>query len=324
MGGRIGILTGGGDAPGLNAVIRAATRTLLRRGRRVFGIQDGFEGLLLRRGRELGHDDVAGILARGGTILGTANRGQVLSRVEEAVENARRWELDGVIAIGGDGTLRISHTMQKAGLRVVAVPKTIDNDVPATDVTFGFDTAVTVAARAVEDLHSTADAHGRIMVVEVMGRTAGWIALYAGVAGGADVILLPEIGVDLQAVARCIKDRHRRRRYTIVVVAEGVGNGILLGKDLERLTGIEARATVLGHLQRAGSPTPADRLLGTRYGRAAAELAAKGGWGRLVALRRGVLTSGPISGVAGRTRRVPRNHELLRVARDVGTFLGIE
>ncbi|HYF01583.1 MAG TPA: 6-phosphofructokinase, partial [Planctomycetota bacterium] len=171
---------------------------------------------------------------------------------------------------------------------------------------------------------STADAHGRIMVVEVMGRTAGWIALYAGVAGGADVILLPEIGVDRKSVAQYIKERHTRRRYTIVVVAEGVGPGIPLGKDLERLTGIEARTTVLGHLQRAGSPTPADRLLGTRYGRAAADLAVKGGWGRLVAIQRGVLTSVPIARVAGHTRQVPLNHELLRVARDVGTHLGID
>ncbi|HXX92262.1 MAG TPA: ATP-dependent 6-phosphofructokinase [Planctomycetota bacterium] len=319
---RIGILTGGGDAPGLNAVIRAVAKTLLLSQVEVLGIEDGFEGLLHDRVRRLSFDDVSGILARGGTILGTSNRGDPLRELDRAIGTYRKWELDGMVAIGGDGTLRIAHEFSKKGARIVGVPKTIDNDVAATHVTFGFDSAVSVAASAIESLHSTADAHRRIMVVEVMGRTAGWIALTAGVAGGADVILIPELKNDLDEVAEYIRERHRTRRFTLAVVAEGAGSGPRIGAELQKKTGYEARVSVLGHLQRAGQPTPNDRVLSTRFGCGAADLVLRGKWGRMVAVQRGQFTDVPLREVAGKVRRVPRDHELIRAARSVGTFLG--
>jgi 6-phosphofructokinase 1 len=319
---KVGILTGGGDAPGLNAVLRGVVKTLARRGHQVWGVLDAFEGLVEGRGRPLAYDDVSGILARGGTLLGTSNKGDAPRRLREGLANYRRWGLDGLVAVGGDGTLRHAYALSRLGARVVGVPKTIDNDVAATDVSFGFDSALSVAAGAVEALHSTAEAHGRIMVVEVMGRSAGWIALYAGLAGGGDVLLLPELGFDLRRVAAYVRERHRTRRYTVVVVAEGAASGADVARRLSRLTGIESRVTVLGHLQRAGSPTPADRLLGTRYGVGAAGLVLAGRWGRMVALKAGKLTSVPLASVAGKVRRVPKGHELLRAARAVGTCLG--
>ena len=319
---RIGILTGGGDAPGLNAVIRAVTKTLLIRGVSVFGIEDGFEGLIHDAVRPLSFDDVSGILARGGTILGTSNRGDPVRHLGPAMKTYRKWKLDGIVAIGGDGTMKVAHAFSKHGARIVGVPKTIDNDVAATHVTFGFDSAVSVAAMAIESLHSTADAHRRIMVVEVMGRTAGWIALYAGVAGGADVILIPELSVDLDEVAEYIRDRHKTRRFTLVVLAEGAGSALKVGPELQKRTGYESRVTVLGHLQRAGHPTPADRILSTRFGCGAAELVLRGKWGRMVAVQKGRFTHVAISQVAGKVRRVPPDHELIRAARAVGTYLG--
>jgi 6-phosphofructokinase 1 len=319
---RIGILTGGGDAPGLNAVIRAVAKSLLPRGVRVLGIADGFEGFLRRDARELSVDDVSGILPRGGTILGTANRGDAPGRLREAFAAYRRWKLDGLVAVGGDGTHRLAHEFSKLGARVVGVPKTIDNDVEATEITFGFDSAVAVAAQALDALHSTADAHGRILVLEVMGRHAGWIALYAGVAGGADVILMPELGFDLDRVAEYVRRRHRRRRFTLVTVAEGAARGDDVARGLQDRTGIDARSIVLGHLQRAGSPTPFDRVLATQFGGTAAELAMAGKFGRMVALRGGRVTTVPIARVAGKLRLVPPNHPLVRTARAVGTCLG--
>jgi 6-phosphofructokinase 1 len=318
---RIGILTGGGDAPGLNAVIRAVAKTLLLRGVTVIGIEDGFEGLVHGTGRPLLFDDVSGIIARGGTILGTSNRGEVLDRIPQAVRTCRRWKLEGIVAIGGDGTLKIAHEFEKKGVRIVGVPKTIDNDVASTHVTFGFDSAVHVAAQAVESLHSTADAHRRIMIVETMGRHAGWIALYAGVAGGADVILIPELPRDLGKAAAFIRRRHKSRRFTLVVLAEGAGKGAQVGADLERRTGYEARVMVLGHLQRSGAPTPADRILATRFGCGAAELVLAGRWGRMVAVQKGGFTDVALAEVAGKVRTVPPDHELLRAARSVGTHV---
>jgi ATP-dependent phosphofructokinase / diphosphate-dependent phosphofructokinase len=319
---RIGILTGGGDAPGLNAVLRGVVKSLAQHGLEVWGIQDGFEGLVHSRGHVLTHDDVSGIIARGGTILGTTNRGEAPEKMDRCYEVYKRWGLDGIITVGGDGTHKIAHQFMKKGGKVVGVPKTIDNDVAATELTFGFDTAVSVATHALEALHSTADAHGRIMVVEVMGRTAGWIALYAGVAGGADVIILPELGYDIDRIAEFVRQRHKTRRFTIVVVAEGATSASFVAKELSKLTGVESRVTVLGHLQRAGGPTPFDRVLGTRYGCAAADLVMKKGWGRMVALKGGQITSVPIAQVAGRVRLVPRSHELIRAALAVGTHLG--
>ncbi|MFN3484170.1 MAG: 6-phosphofructokinase, partial [Planctomycetota bacterium] len=273
---RIGILTGGGDAPGLNAAIRAAAKTLLFRGTTVLGILDGFEGLVTARARALSLDDVSGILARGGTILGTANRGDAPALMDCAVRTFRRWKLNAVLVLGGEGTQRLAYEFERRGGRAIGVPKTIDNDLPATDLSLGFDTAVSVATGALDALHCTADAHGRIMVMEVMGRRAGWIALHAGVAGGADVILIPEIPHDLERVASFIHRRHRRRRFTLVCLAEGAGSAADLARWLESATGIEARPVVLGHLQRGGPPTAFDRIVATRFGHAAAELALAG------------------------------------------------
>jgi 6-phosphofructokinase len=319
---RIGILTGGGDAPGLNAVIRGVVKTLLLKDVEILGIEDGFEGLIHGRARRLSFDDVSGILSRGGTIIGTSNRGDPVRQIGPAMINYRKWGLDGIVVVGGDGTLRIAHEFSKKGARIVGVPKTIDNDVAATHITFGFDSAVTVAATAIESLHSTADAHRRIMVVEVMGRHAGWIALYAGVAGGADVILIPELKNDLDDVAGYIRERHKTRRFTLVVLAEGAGSAQRVGAELQKKTGYEARVTVLGHLQRAGHPTPNDRVLSTRFGCGAAELVLRGRWGRMVAVQKGQFTDVAIKEVAGKVRMVPKNHELIRSARSVGTYLG--
>jgi 6-phosphofructokinase 1 len=319
---RIGILTGGGDAPGLNAAIRAAAKTLILRGASVLGILDGFEGLVHGRGRELTFDDVSGILARGGTILGTANRGDAPVRMDEAVRRFRRWRLDAVLVLGGEGTQQLAHAFEKRGGRAIGVPKTIDNDLPATDLSFGFDTAVSVAAGALDALHGTADAHGRIMVMEVMGRRAGWIALYAGVAGGADVILIPEIPHDLERVAAFVRRRHRRRRFTLVSLAEGAGSAPDLARWLESATGIEARPVVLGHLQRGGPPTAFDRLLATRFGHAAADLAWAGRHGVMVALRGGRLVAVPLARAARGPRLVPRDHPLVRTAEALGVSFG--
>ncbi|MBI2900116.1 MAG: 6-phosphofructokinase [Planctomycetes bacterium] len=341
-----GILTGGGDCPGLNAVIRAVTKKLLHDSRaKILGIADGFEGLVRDELRPLSFDDVSGILTRGGTILGTSNRGDPFGQIDKIRATYRRRNLEGIVAIGGDGSIAIAGKLSEAGLRFVCVPKTIDNDVEGTDLTFGFDTALGVVAHAVDALHSTADAHRRVMVVEVMGRTAGWIALYGGVAGGADVILIPEIPFDFGTVAAAILDRHKTRRFTIVVVAEGArpvggdvvvqrivsdapeptrlgGIGALVARELERLTGYEARVTVLGHLQRGGTPSATDRILATRFGSAAADLVESGQWGRMVALQGNVLVPVPLETVAGKRKLVPTDHELIRAAEAIGTHFG--
>lgn len=319
---RIGILTGGGDAPGLNAALRAAVKTLLLRGASVLGILDGFEGLVHGRARALSFDDVSGILARGGTILGTANRGDAPALMDRAVLTFRRWRLRAVLVLGGEGTQQLAFEFERRGGRAVGVPKTIDNDLPGTDLSFGFDTAVSVATGALDALHGTADAHGRIMVVEVMGRRAGWIALHAGVAGGADVILIPEIPHDLERVAAFIRRRHRRRRFTLVSLAEGAGSAPDLARWLESATGIETRPVVLGHLQRGGPPTAFDRLLATRFGHAAAELALAGRHGVMVALRGGRLTRVPLARAAAGPRLVPRGHPLIRAAEALGVCFG--
>jgi len=323
---RIGILTGGGDCPGLNAVIRAvAKKAMLELGAEVWGIEDSFQGFLTGHVRRLTFDDVSGILTRGGTILGTTNKGDPFAWGEKGdvsgrvVAAARKLRLDAVAVLGGDGTMKIAHRLSRKGLRVVGVPKTIDNDVEGTDVTFGFDTAVRVATEALDALHSTADAHRRAMLVEVMGRSVGWIALTAGVAGGADVILIPELPYDRAALAAAVRKRHETRRFTIAIVAEGVGSAADIGRNLEKDTGIESRVTVLGHLQRGGTPTPTDRVLATRMGAAAVELVSHGRWNRMVAVRAGRLTSVPLAAIAGRVKSVPRSHELIGVARAMGT-----
>jgi 6-phosphofructokinase 1 len=337
---KLGILTGGGDCPGLNAVIRAVgKKAMLEQKATLVGIEDAFEGLVEGRWRTLSFDDVSGILARGGTILGTTNRsnpfayGEKGDRSNLAVENYRKLGLDGLIVLGGDGTQHIAHGLSKLGARCVGVPKTIDNDVIGTDITFGFDTAVKVAADAITDLHTTADAHRRVMVVEVMGRDAGWIALYAGLAGGADVILMPEIPYDLDRIVAAVRERHKTRRFTIAVVAEGacakgakperkVGISGRIAQAIEQQTGFEARTVILGHLQRAGAPTAADRLLATRLGCAAVDLAAGGSWNRMVAVRGDSVISIPLEQVAGGTKRVPMDHDLVKAARSLGVIFG--
>jgi ATP-dependent phosphofructokinase / diphosphate-dependent phosphofructokinase len=354
---RIGILTGGGDAPGLNAVIRAVVKSASHSDCEVIGLEDSFDGLIeADRWRKLSPRDVTGILRIGGTILGTANRGNPLGAPikttsgprdysDRCVEMFHALKLDALVVIGGDGTLAIAHEFHKRGIPLVGVPKTIDNDIVETTNTFGFDTAVGFATEAIDRLHTTAEAHHRVMVVEVMGRNAGWIALYAGVAGGADVILIPEIPFDLEKVAQSIRGRDEfGARFSIVVVAEGAmpvggsvsllkaasgeyverlgGIGVRIMPELERLTGKEARMVVLGHLQRGGSPTSFDRLLATRFGARAFELLHERKFGQMVAFDPPDIVAVPLEKIVGRTRNVPLDFDVIRAARAMGISLG--
>ena len=326
---RIGLLTAGGDCPGLNAVIRGVVARARQHGADVVGILEGWDGLMEGRFRPLDRDAVRGILQRGGTILGTSRRdpyvhGDGAASVRGAIEGER---LDGLIVVGGDGTLRSSLALWEEGVRLVGVPKTIDNDIPGTDVTFGFDTAMQIATEAIDRITTTAESHDRVMVVEVMGRTCGWIATYAGVAAGADAILVPEEPYDLSELAELLRARVAGgRRYSVVVVAEGIapppgaqisapldafgferlgGVSAVIAAELERLTGFEARVTVLGHVQRGGTPSAADRVLGSRLGVAAADLAVAGTFGRMVALRGTEIVDVPLDVVRADPRAVP-------------------
>ncbi len=347
----IGILTGGGDCPGLNAVIRACTLALVGQGAaRVTGIERGFHGLLARRSRTLTPESVAGILAAGGTILGTHNscdpfRFEGRDQSDAALACARELGLDALVVIGGDGTMDIAHRFQKLGLPVVGVPKTIDNDLPCTDRTFGFDSAVHVVAEALDRVATTARSHGRVMIVETMGRYAGWIALEGGLAGGADVILLPELPFNVSAVAAYARRREEADGCTLICIAEGAraeGQGLTVRErvagspDPLRLGGVsawlqqrlqplvrsEVRSTLLGHVQRGGTPTAYDRVLATRFGWHAAELVLQGRFGRMVALQGEQIASHAIEDIAGRSRPVPGDHPLLQVARGTGVMLG--
>ncbi len=354
----IGISTGGGDCPGLNAVIRAAVKSaILQHGWKVIGIQDGFDGLIWpEKSRELTLADVSGILPRGGTILGTTNRGNPFKykvkgngvEVEkdfsaQAVENAAKLGIDAVITIGGDGTQAIGLELMRKGLKMVGVPKTIDNDLFATDVTFGFDTALHTSTEAVDKIHTTAESHHRIMLVEVMGREAGWIGLETGIAGGAHVILLPEIPFTIQRVCEFVEQRSRSgKRFTIIVVAEGIALpadldavcarekrarpragavGQIIGDAIGMCAKREVRVTVLGHIQRGGSPSPFDRILSTRFGVAAVELIAQGKFGRMVCLRGDRIESVEIEKVQGQ-KLVDPGGELVRTAKAVGICFG--
>ena len=354
---KIGVLTGGGDAPGLNAVIRAVVKSATNAGIQVVGLEDSFDGLIYpEKSRPLTPRDVTGILRLGGTMLGTVNRGDPFAEPivtpqgtfdygDRVVEMFGQMELDALVCIGGDGTLAISYEFYKKGIPLVCVPKTIDNDIVGTTSCFGFDTAVSFATDAIDRLHSTAEAHRRIMVVEVMGRYAGWIALHSGMAGGADVILIPEIPYDLERVAACIRDRDRLgARFSIVVVAEGAhpkdgavalieaahgghverlgGIGIRCAAQLEELTGKETRYVVLGHLQRGGSPTAFDRTLATRFGGKAVELLIKGQFGKMVANHPPDLVPIPLGEVVGKTKTVPLDYDLLLTARALGVSFG--
>ena len=335
---RLGILTAGGDCPGLNAVIRGVVaRAIGRHGLEVVGILDGWDGLMEGRARPLDRDAVRGILQRGGTILGTSRRDPYVhgDGAASVAATLAREGIDAVVVVGGDGTLRSALRLGEDGVPIVGVPKTIDNDIAATDVTFGFDTAVQIATEAIDRITTTAESHDRIMLVEVMGRTRGWIATYAGIAAGADAILVPEEPYDLSDVANVIRTRAERgRRYSVVVVAEGVeppvgatldaavdafgferlgGVSVLVAARLEELTGFESRVTVLGHLQRGGTPTAADRVLGSRLGVAAADLAVAGKFGRMVALRGTEIVDVPLAEACARIRPVPA--EILDVAR---------
>jgi 6-phosphofructokinase 1 len=335
---RLAILTAGGDCPGLNAVIRGVTaRAAGRHGAEVVGILDGWDGLMEGRLRPLDRDAVRGILQRGGTILGTSRRDPYVhgSGADSVSETLEREGIDALVVIGGDGTLRTALRLADEGIPLIGVPKTIDNDIAATDVTFGFDTAVQIATEAIDRITTTAESHDRVMLVEVMGRTRGWIAAYAGIAAGADAILVPEEPYDLDAVADLIRRRAAGgRRYSVVVVAEGIeppagmslaapldafgferlgGVSTLVAERLEQLTGFESRVTVLGHLQRGGTPTASDRVLGSRLGVAAADLAASGRFGRMVALRGTAIVDVSLEEACAGIRPVPA--EILDVAR---------
>jgi phosphofructokinase-like protein len=356
----IAILTGGGDCPGTNAVIRAvAKKAILDLGIEVIGIEDGFEGLIHRRWRKLNYENVSGILTAGGTILGTSNKAdpyrfavgkgktpQFRDVSKTVIANLKKLNVECLVCIGGDGTLFIANRFHKDGVPIVAVPKTIDNDLRGTDVTFGFDTAVSIATEAIDRVHTTAQSHHRVMIVEVMGRTAGWIALYSGVAGGGDIILIPEIPYNIDSVVGKVKDRNKMgKRFSIVVVSEGAkpkggnvviqkivknspeqvrlgGISFVLGHQIEKATDIETRQVVLGHLQRGGSPTPADRVLATRLGTKAVELIETKQFGYMAAVKGNDIAAIKLEEIAKGPRNVPLKHPLIVAARSVGTCFG--
>ncbi|WP_119154489.1 6-phosphofructokinase [Caldimonas tepidiphila] len=350
----VGVLTGGGDCPGLNAVIRVVTKALINEcGARVTGIERGFLGLVERRVRPLDARAVGGILGQGGTILGTHNRADPFRWFgaggadvsAQVLDYLRELGLDALVAIGGDGTMAIAHRFSQLGVPVVGVPKTIDNDLMHNDRSFGFDSAVAVVTDAIERLETTARSHGRVMIVETMGRYAGWIALEAGIAGGADAILIPEIPYELDALVALCREREQAQGYTIVCVAEGAkpaggtltvqarladspdplrlgGVGQVLRAQLEQHLSSEVRATLLGHVQRGGAPTAFDRVLATRFGHAAARLVQRGEFGRMVTLQGADCVSVPLAQVAGLNRCVPIDHPLLDTARSLGVSLG--
>ncbi|TET95292.1 MAG: ATP-dependent 6-phosphofructokinase [Candidatus Zixiibacteriota bacterium] len=358
---RIGVLTGGGDCPGLNAVLRAIVKTADNDyDLEVIGFIDGYEGLVEGRHRQLNTKDVSGILARGGTILGTSNRANpfhypilegddyiYLDRSSQVLRTFESLGLDGLIAIGGDGTMAASAGMIDKGLPIVGVPKTIDNDLPGTDVIFGFDSAFSTATEAIDKIHTTAQSHHRVMIIEVMGRYAGWLALLSGLAGGGDIILMPEFPYDIDAVCDAIKTRNAvGKNFSIVVVGEGVrqiggkmvvkrtvkgspdpirlgGISHQIASQIEGLTNIECRVTILGHLLRGGSPTAFDRILATRFGAEAVHMVFRREFGQMVAMKKGQIGATPIKEVAGVQRTIKPDHPLLKTAQSLGICLGV-
>jgi len=359
---RIGIFTGGGDAPGLNAVVRGVVKAAIHTHHwEVFGFYDAFRGLVSGAGRWLKWDDVSGILTQGGTILGTTNRDNPFDYVDDhrfpdkrrnatsdVRRNYRKLKLDAIVAVGGDGTLQCAHKMSQLGLRFVGVPKTIDNDVRGTELTFGFNTAMTTATEAADKLHTTAFSHHRVMLLEVMGRTAGWLALGTGVAGGGDVILIPEVPYRVESICAKIRDRVRHgKHFSIIVVSEGAkpvggevvirqrvagspeairlgGISAVLAQQIEQHTGIETRYTILGHLQRGGTPSPFDRCLATEYAAAAVELLAQGKFNRMVCLRAGRLNNVSLSVPGSRPRIIEPDCRAITLARSTGISFGDE
>ena len=338
---RIGILTAGGDCPGINAAIRGVGKTaIVKYGMSVVGISDGFTGMINKEYRELSEQDLSGILTVGGTILGTSREkpfkssGKGKNEISKPVlikEHYEQLGLDCLVCIGGNGTIKTANLLSQEGLNVIGIPKTIDNDVWGTDQSFGFDSAVNIAVEAIDRLHSTANSHKRIMIIELMGHNAGWIALYSGIAGGGDVILIPEIEYDDVKVAEYLVQRvNDNKPYSIVVVAEGIKNTVKdscsaaqsLSKRIKELTGLETRETVLGYIQRGGTPSPMDRVLATRYGSAAADLIAERNFGKMVALKNTKIISVPLSEVAGKVKLVDPKDPLVLQAHKMGTNFG--
>ena len=355
---RIGVLTGGGDCPGLNAVIRAVTKAAINEhGLEVYGIADGFLGLVRNRIRPLSSDDVSNILTRGGTILGASNKcnpaaydanndGHPQNVVDRCIEHIREAELDAIVCIGGDGTMSGAASFVEKGINCVGVPKTIDNDIVGTDMTFGFTTAVSIATEALDRIHTTAASHHRAMVVEVMGRNAGWIALHAGMASGSDVIVLPEIPYDTDKIAAYTQSRLKKgKSSTIICVSEGArpkdgeqvvakvdpsspdpiklgGVGKVLADEMQAKTGIDTRCTILGHVQRGGTPVPEDRILGTQFGYAALQAIMAGKRNRMIVMRGRDVTDIDILEVANKQRTIPLDHPLIAAARAVDTSFG--
>jgi len=336
----IGILTAGGDCPGINAAIRGVGKTaIVKYGMKVIGISDGYAGLINKEYRELTEGDLSGILTLGGTILGTSREkpfkgtGKKKDETRKPLlikEHYEQMGLDCLVCIGGNGTMKTANMLSEEGLNVVGIPKTIDNDIWGTDMTFGFDSAVNIATEAIDRLHSTANSHKRIMVIEIMGHNAGWLALYSGIAGGGDVILIPEIPHNEKVVMDYLRKRaDNNKPYSIVVVAEGIAipEGEIsparyLARRIMEETGLETRETVLGYIQRGGSPSPMDRVLASRFGAAAANLIAKGEFGKMVAQRNGEISSVKLSEVGGKTKLVGKDDPMVRQAREMGTCFG--
>ncbi len=357
---RIAILTGGGDCPGINAVIRAvAKKAIDEKGMEVIGIEDGYHGMVNNRYRRLSDNDVSGILTLGGTILGTSKtanpyrypvkKGDRLAFKDlskMAIKNLKNLDIDCLVCIGGDGTLGIAYRLFKEGVPVIGLPKTIDNDLRGTEISFGFDSAVSIATEGIDRIHTTAQSHHRVMIVEVMGHRAGWIALYSGVAGGGDIILIPEIPYHINILSEKVKERNERgKKFSIVVVAEGAkpkggnvviqrivkessdpirlgGIGFLLGEQIEKITGIETRTVVMGHLLRGGSPTPFDRILATGLGTKAVDIIEKKAFGNMVGVKMNSLITVPLKEVAQGPKTIPLNHPLIKAARSLGTCFG--
>lgn len=357
---RIGILTGGGDCAGINAVIRAVAKKAIHDyNMDVIGIEDGYDGAVNNKFRRLENRDVSGILTMGGTILGTTKKinpyryaikedggfkFRDMSKV--TIRNIENLDLDCLVVIGGDGTLGIAYKLFKDGIPIVGVPKTIDNDILGTDLTFGFDTAVSIATEGIDRLHSTAQSHHRVMVLEVMGHNAGWLALFSGIAGGGDIILIPEIPYEMKSIIDKVKERHGKgKRFSIIVVAEGAkpkggnvviqrmvkessdpvrlgGIGFVLGDQIEKLTGFETRSVVMGHLQRGGTPTAFDRVLATQLGSKAVDMIADKSFGDMVAMQKSALVKVGLKDVAKGHRSVPVDHPLIKTAISLGTCFG--
>jgi len=338
---RIGILTAGGDCPGLNAAIRGVGKTaIVEYGMEVIGFRSGFTGLIHNDYVELKESQLSGILTLGGTILGTSREkpfkgaapsGDANDKPDIIVQNYEALGLDALVCIGGNGTMKTAHMLSKQGMNVVGIPKTIDNDVWGTDITFGFESAVEIATEAIDRLHTTANSHQRVMIIEVMGHNAGWLALYAGTAGGGDIILLPELPYTIRAVCKKVESRFEGNKpYSIVVVAEGIEKpekrsaAGYISEAINTYTGIETRETVLGYIQRGGSPSPFDRILATRYGAFAAECIAGGNFGTMAAIIDNKTVAVPLSEVGGKTRLVEASDPLVVIARRMGISFGDE